>query len=195
MAEAGAKAIVFADINEENAKASAKESESYATNKDYHATSFKVNVTDEKGVQAMVDFVVEKFGRLDYAVNGAGVSCRHSFSRLADLFTQIDNGKHAPLAETDISNFENIMDVNTRGLMLCVRAELAAMRKQSPKEFKSRNGTRDIGRGAIVNLASANSFAGLPGKGSYTISKHAVMGLTKMAGKHNPQLQEGANGP
>lgn len=41
---------------------------------------------------------------------------------------------------------------------------------------------RDIGRGAIVNIASANSFAGLPGKMSYTVSKHAVMGLTKMAG-------------
>ena len=65
---------MFADINEENAKASAEESKTYATNKDYHATSFKVDVTDEKGVQAMVAFVVDKFGRLDYAVNGAGVS-------------------------------------------------------------------------------------------------------------------------
>ena len=87
------------------------------------------------------------------------------------------------MAETDIANFENIMNVNNKGLLLCVRAELAAMQKQSPKTFRSRNGTRDIGRGAIVNIASANSFAGLPGKGSYTISKHAAMGLTKMAGK------------
>ena len=75
------------------------------------------------------------------------------------------------------------MNINTKGLMLCVRAELAAMQKQSPRTFTSRNGTRGIGRGAIVNLASANSFAGLPGKGPYTISKHAVMGLTKMAGE------------
>ena len=57
------------------------------------------------------------------------------------------------------------------------------MRKQKPRKFKSRNGERDIGRGAIVNIASANSFAGLPGKMAYTVSKHAVMGLTKMAGK------------
>jgi NAD(P)-dependent dehydrogenase (short-subunit alcohol dehydrogenase family) len=87
------------------------------------------------------------------------------------------------VADTDVENFDRIMNINTRGMMLCVRAETAAMRKQSPKTFKSRNGTRDIGRGAIVNIASANSFAGLPGKMSYTVSKHAVMGLTKMAGK------------
>ncbi|KAI1131798.1 hypothetical protein F5Y10DRAFT_261737 [Nemania abortiva] len=45
----------------------------------------------------------------------------------------------------------------------------------------SRNGTRDIGRGVIINLASVNSSAGLPGKGSYTISKHTFIGITKMA--------------
>ena len=83
-----------------------------------------------------------------------------------------------------MENFDRIMNVNTKGMMLCVRAELAAMRKQSPKKYKSRNGTRDIGRGAIVNIASANSFTGLPGKMSYTVSKHACIGLTKMSGEH-----------
>ncbi|KAH8705140.1 hypothetical protein BGW36DRAFT_392836 [Talaromyces proteolyticus] len=37
-------------------------------------------------------------------------------------------------------------------------------------------------RGAIVNCTYANSFPGLPGNMCYTVSKHAVMGLTKMAG-------------
>ena len=75
------------------------------------------------------------------------------------------------------------MAINARGNLLCVRAQTAAMRKQTPKTWASRNGTRDIGRGVIVNCASANSFAGLPGKGSYVISKHASMGITKMAGQ------------
>jgi NAD(P)-dependent dehydrogenase (short-subunit alcohol dehydrogenase family) len=52
------------------------------------------------------------------------------------------------------------------------------MRKQTPKTFTGRNGTRD----AIVNIASAIVFVGLPGKGSYAMSKHAAMGLTKMVG-------------
>ncbi|KAI9046257.1 SDR family NAD(P)-dependent oxidoreductase [Aspergillus affinis] len=172
LAEAGAKVVVFADMNEETAEQSAEESKKYASNKDYTATTFTVNVTDAQDVQEMVDFVVNTFGRLDYCVNGAG----------------IDNGILTPFSETDIDNFERIMNINTKGMMLCVRAQCAAMRKQTPRQVQGRNGMRDIGRGAIVNIASANSFAGLPGKMSYTVSKHAVMGLTKMAGlDHAPE--------
>ncbi|KAK7752532.1 hypothetical protein SLS62_005500 [Diatrype stigma] len=166
LAEAGAKAVVFADMNEETAKTSSEESRKYASNKDYQTATFKMNVQDAQSVQDMVDFVVREFGRIDYAVNAAGV----------------DNGPHAPIAETDVENFDRVMHINTRGNLICVRAQTAAMRKQDPKTWSSRNGTRDIGRGVIVNLASANSFAGLPGKGAYTISKHACMGITKMAG-------------
>ena len=61
-------------MNEETAKQSAEESKKFATNKDYQATNFTVNVQDAQGVQDMVDFVVREFGRLDYCVNGAGVS-------------------------------------------------------------------------------------------------------------------------
>ena len=75
------------------------------------------------------------------------------------------------------------MNVNATGLMLCVRAQLKTMQSQEPKTYTSRSGTRDIGRGVIINVASANSYAGLPGKMAYTVSKHAVMGITKMAGK------------
>ncbi|KAL1613136.1 hypothetical protein SLS60_001368 [Paraconiothyrium brasiliense] len=166
LAEAGAKAVVFADMNEEWARASSEESVKYASSKDYRTSTFTMDVRDAKLVEEMVSFVVEQYDRLDYCVNAAGV----------------DNGVHAPLADTDIENFDRVMSINTRGNLLCVRAETAAMRKQTPKTWTSRNGTRDIGRGVIINIASANSFAGLPGKGSYTISKHASMGITKMAG-------------
>ncbi|KAI9370018.1 hypothetical protein BJX61DRAFT_113553 [Aspergillus egyptiacus] len=172
IAEAGARVVVFADMNEDTARASAEESKQYATNPNYESTHFVVNVKDEDGVVRMVGFVVSTFGRLDYAVNAAG----------------IDNGVLTPLAETDISNFDNIMNINARGMLLCCRAQAAAMRKQSAKTFRGRNGTRDIGRGAIVNVASANSFAGLPGKGPYTISKHACNAITKMTElDHSPE--------
>ena len=69
------------------------------------------------------------------------------------------------------------------GNLVYTHAQIAAMRKQGSKTWTNRNGSRDIGRGVIVNIASANSFVGLPGKGCYTISKHASMGVTKMAGK------------
>lgn len=65
--------VVFADRDEETAKASSEESKRYASNKEYQAATFKMDVQDEKSVQDMVDFVGQKFGRLDYCVNAAGV--------------------------------------------------------------------------------------------------------------------------
>lgn len=61
-------------MNMETAKASSEESKKYASNQGYKTTTFEMNVQDDKSVQAMVDFVVKEFGRLDYAVNAAGVS-------------------------------------------------------------------------------------------------------------------------
>lgn len=74
MAEAGAKAIVFADIKEETAKEAAEKSKQYAAHAEYQAAVYQLDITDADSVQKMVDFVIEKFGRIDYAVNGAGVS-------------------------------------------------------------------------------------------------------------------------
>lgn len=61
-------------MNMETAKASSEESKKYASNKEYRTTTFEMNVQDDKSVKAMVDFVVKQFGRIDYAVNAAGVS-------------------------------------------------------------------------------------------------------------------------
>jgi short-subunit dehydrogenase involved in D-alanine esterification of teichoic acids len=61
-------------MNEEWAKASAKESVKYASDKDYRTSTFTMNVQDAQSVEAMVSFVVEQYGRVDYCVNAAGVS-------------------------------------------------------------------------------------------------------------------------
>ena len=74
------------------------------------------------------------------------------------------------------------MNVNVKGVLVCVRAMSKAMLAQEPRTIKSRNGVRDIGRGLIINVAPANSYAPLPGKTAYIILKHAVMGITKSAG-------------
>jgi len=68
-------------MDEETAKASSEESKQYASNKDYVTITFNMNVQDAESVQNMVDFVVNKYGRLDYCVNGAGVSTMR-FSQL-----------------------------------------------------------------------------------------------------------------
>lgn len=54
---------------------------------------------------------------------------------------------------------------------------------QEPRVVKGRNGSRSVGRGSIVNLASANSFVAMPAMVQYVSAKHALIGLTKTAGK------------
>jgi NAD(P)-dependent dehydrogenase (short-subunit alcohol dehydrogenase family) len=66
--------VLLADINEAGAMEAAEESKKLATNPSYEALAVKVDVTDAASVQAMVDRAVEKFGRVDYCVNSAGVS-------------------------------------------------------------------------------------------------------------------------
>ncbi len=74
MAEAGAAGIVFADRNEQGARAAAEESKRYAQNPNYRAIAVAVDVTDPSSVQEMTNKTMNEFGRIDYSVNSAGVS-------------------------------------------------------------------------------------------------------------------------
>ena len=65
--------------------------------------------------------------------------------------------------------------------MFCVRAVSNVMSTQEPLTYEGRRGSRSLGRGSIVNMGSASSFVGAPGTMSYTTSKHAIIGFTKMA--------------
>jgi glucose 1-dehydrogenase len=60
-----------------------------------------------------------------------------------------------------------MMNVNTRGVFLCMKHEIAAMLA--------------AGGGSIVNIASTNSFRPQHDQPAYTASKHAVLGLTRSA--------------
>lgn len=66
--------MAFADLNKEGAQDAAAEGKKYATNAEYQSLVIKVDVADEAAVQQMVDRVVKEFGRVDFAVNSAGVS-------------------------------------------------------------------------------------------------------------------------
>ncbi|KAL8669408.1 MAG: hypothetical protein Q9168_005995 [Polycauliona sp. 1 TL-2023] len=113
----------------------------------------------------MVDRTMTEFGRIDYCVNAAGV----------------DNDYYEPAYNSTVEEYDHVMNVNAKGVLTCVRAVSKAMVSQERRSIKTRSGTRDIGRGSIVNLASACSYAALPGKVAYVASKHAVMGITKTA--------------
>lgn len=81
--------------------------------------------------------------------------------------------------------FDKTVAINIRGTLLVVHAVSKAMASQEPRTYHSpRHGTsRSLGRGAIVTIGSVNAFVPVPGMISYTTSKHAVVGITKTAGK------------
>lgn len=68
------------------------------------------DVSDEASVAAMVSATLRAHGRIDVAINNAGVA--HPFTRIA---------------ETDLATFERMVGVNLRGVFLCMRAEINAM--------------------------------------------------------------------
>lgn len=110
----------------------------------------KADVTQAQDVQNLVAHTVKTFGRLDVAFNNAGTE---------EVIT--------PFHEETEANFQHIMDVNVKGVWLCMKAQILEMLKQ--------------GSGAIVNNSSIGGLIGFPGVAVYTASKHAVIGLTKTA--------------
>ncbi|ORX95040.1 oxidoreductase [Clohesyomyces aquaticus] len=170
-AEAGCRGVVYADVDLEEAESAAKESEAWATNGDYRAVSVFVDVSDAESVQNMVDRAIQEFGRIDYSVNAAGIA----------------NSTLRPTAQASLQELNRIIDINLKGTAFCIRAVIDAMKKQDPIVFVSNSPRtkddppRNLGRGAIVNLGSANSYMTQFGTFAYTASKHGVVGLTKAA--------------
>jgi NAD(P)-dependent dehydrogenase (short-subunit alcohol dehydrogenase family) len=76
-------------------------------------------------------------------------------------------GDPRPLAEQTEANFDAVMDINVKGVWLSMKYEIPRMLAQ--------------GGGAIVNCSSVAGVIGFPGIGIYAASKHAVIGLTKVA--------------
>jgi NAD(P)-dependent dehydrogenase (short-subunit alcohol dehydrogenase family) len=76
-------------------------------------------------------------------------------------------GDPRPLAEQTEANFDAVMDVNVKVVWLSMKYEIPRMLEQAG--------------GAIVNCSSVAGVIGFPGIGIYAASKHAVIGLTKVA--------------
>ena len=110
----------------------------------------EVDVTSAADVDATIDAIVERHGRLDVAVNNAGISRGLGW-----------------LHETDEADWDAVLDVNLKGIWLCMRAELRHMHAQRA--------------GVIVNTASAAGLRGAPGVAHYVASKHGVIGVTRTA--------------
>ena len=108
------------------------------------------NVTKSEQVDAIFAETVKQFGRLDALFNNAG---RGSRPRSID--------------ETSLEDWHAVLDVNLTGSVLCARAAFAQMRAQSPQG------------GRIINNGSISAHSPRPGSMPYTVTKHAITGLTK----------------
>ncbi|KAI1654710.1 NAD(P)-binding protein [Daldinia decipiens] len=163
-AEAGSRGVLFADINYEGAAKAAESSKKVALAKDYKAVAVKVNVTDAKSVQEMVDVAVKEFGRIDYVVNAAGV----------------DGRRNVPFDQADVADFDRVFDINAKSILYVTQSVAKVMKAQDSAKIElGRHGVKDLGRGSIVNISSILGISALPNKVAYITSKHAVGGLTR----------------
>lgn len=111
-------------------------------------TYIPTDVSSSEQVQKMVDHTVNTFGRLDFAINNAGIE-----------------GQFAPIFDLPDDQWEKVMDINLKGTFYCMKYQAKAM-------LASGNG------GAIVNVGSVNSFLGFAGGSAYATSKHGMVGMT-----------------
>ncbi|KAM0274950.1 hypothetical protein ACHAQH_007718 [Verticillium albo-atrum] len=120
--------------------------------------SLDLNVQKPEEVDRGIAETVKRFGRLDIAVNNAGIG-----------------GSGRATHEIDESEFARVLDVDLHGVWRCQRAELKAMLEQEDL------GTR-IGRGRIINVASMYGLVAPAhhlAHTAYTTAKHGVLGLTR----------------
>jgi NAD(P)-dependent dehydrogenase (short-subunit alcohol dehydrogenase family) len=106
------------------------------------------DVAIAKDVERMVTHAIETFGRLDYAVNNAGIE-----------------GQFAGIAEMPEQEWDRVLGINLKGTFLCLQQEARVM-------LAGGHG------GAIVNVGSVNSFLGFSGGAAYATSKHGLIGMT-----------------
>ena len=113
------------------------------------------NVADESLSQDLVALAYERFGRLDVAVNNAGIV--HDFMKL-------------PQTPSDVAR--RVFEVDLLGMFFALKHQIPALERQFRDKALP---------GAIVNMASVAGIAGAPKLGVYAAAKHGVVGLTRSA--------------
>ena len=124
-----------------------------------HSIFVQADVSQAPDVEAAVNRTIDEYGRLDCSFNNAGIEGTVG-TRLADY------------READ---WDKLIDINLKGVWLCMKYQLAYMAEQ--------------GGGAIVNNASVAGLVGGTFGSAYYASKHGVIGLTKAAA-----IEYGRNG-
>lgn len=144
-AKCGAQ-VVVADVDTDLGHGVVKKIE----NENGKALFLKCDVSNETEVKQAIENTIHHFGSIDFAFNNAGIE-----------------GEQALTAECSVENWEKVINVNLKGVWLCMKYQIPLMIKQ--------------GSGAIVNCSSVAGLIGFRGIPAYVASKHGVIGLTKTA--------------
>jgi NAD(P)-dependent dehydrogenase (short-subunit alcohol dehydrogenase family) len=108
------------------------------------------DVTDPAGVRRLFARVAEEWGRADLLFNNAGVF-----------------GANAPLDEVALEQWRTVVDTNLTGSFLCAQEAFRVMKAQRPQG------------GRIINNGSISAHVPRPHAVAYTVTKHAITGLTR----------------
>lgn len=142
--------VIIADIGD-----AAEEAALLSTIGTNKAQFYKTDVGSEHDVKNMVDAVVAEHGRIDVLVNNAGIEF------------------YKPVTTTTEDEWDRLMRVNLKGVFLCSKAAIPAMRQAG---------------GVIVNVASELGIVGEANVAAYCASKGGVVMLSKaMAIDHGPE--------
>ena len=147
LAREGAK-VVVADLDHAGADDVVR-----ALGKDGHdALAVRADVAEPAATELMARAALDRFARIDGLINNAALFQRPAMSRV-------------PFERIPVDEWDRLMAVNLRGVFLCCRAVVPAMKAQR--------------YGKIVNVSSGTVFYGAPNAAHYVTSKAGVIGLTR----------------
>lgn len=112
--------------------------------------AISADISDQDAVADLFAEVADRFGRIDLLFNNAG------------LFPP-----PSPVQDVTLEDWTHVMDVNLTGAFLCAQQAFRQMIRQSPQG------------GRIINNGSLSAQVPRPHAISYTVSKHAITGLTR----------------
>jgi NAD(P)-dependent dehydrogenase (short-subunit alcohol dehydrogenase family) len=116
------------------------------------ASAIQQDTARPEDSEKVVQYALDTYGALHYAVNNAGIG-----------------GARAPAGETDLADWNRVIAINLSGVLYGMRYQIPAMLRTGPEQC------------AIVNMASIHGTVAAVGNGAYTAAKHGVVGLTKNA--------------
>jgi NAD(P)-dependent dehydrogenase (short-subunit alcohol dehydrogenase family) len=136
--------VVVTDVSEQNNQETARMIQELGG----QALAVRCDVSRADDIQRALNATIETFGRLDFGFNNAGIEYTIK-----------------PAADVTEEEWDRIIDIDLRGVFLCMKYEIPLILKQ--------------GGGAIVNTSSGAGVRGFKGGAAYVAAKHGVVGLTK----------------